>query len=461
MYRNSIKSLKNWYLSKNRKPLIIRGPRQVGKSTLVELFARSESVTLLTINLEKNLSLNKTFATLNLDLIIRELEACLGQKLQEPKTLLFLDEIQATPKALLALRYFYEERPDIAIIAAGSLLEFALSDLDFSMPVGRIEYLYLGPMSFKEYLMALKEDYLVELIESCRVETTIPETAHEKLLEKQREFMLVGGMPESILRFTESSSLHDVARVQESIQNTYYEDFAKYTASKDDLLRLQTLFKYIPAHIGQKMKYANISRDDRSRELKKAIQLLSMAGIVVQVFHSSCAGLPLEAGVNQNIYKCLFVDIGLMNRVLGLDFTALRSMNERDLVNEGSLAEQFIGQHLLYKEEGLGKPSLYYWLREGRSGNAEVDFVLSEGNWIVPIEIKAGKTGSLKSLHQFVLHKHPSLALRFDLHPVHFTHLAHKVKTKNGHGTIAYHMLSLPLYLVSELKRLINQIRAD
>ncbi len=449
--------LKKWLHKKRRKPLILRGARQVGKSTLVRRFAAENKLKLHEINLERHLPLDTVFKTLDMNRIISELETLVGANILAPGGLLFLDEIQATPHALQALRYFYEDHSDLPVIAAGSLLEFTLLDHNFSMPVGRIEYHHLGPMTFREFLLAI-EPRLEGYISSFSMDKALPDSAHRKLTQRQREYMFTGGMPEAVLAYQETQSITDVSDVQRSITDTYQDDFSKY-AKQRELLLMQQTFRQIPRNVGRKVKYSNISREHRSKEVKAAIDLLSRARICHKVQHSHCSGVPLYADVNENTYKLIFMDIGMVNHICGNDWITLQSFIDRDLVNEGSLAEQFIGQHLtILKNEA---PQLCYWLRQGKSNNAEVDYVISQGNLILPIEVKAGKSGSLKSLHQFVFQKKVNLAVRFDLNPPGVQTVQHTVATADGNRTITFKLLSLPLYLVEALPELIDRMRRE
>ncbi|MCP4122338.1 MAG: ATP-binding protein, partial [Bacteroidetes bacterium] len=369
----------------------------------------------------------------------------------------FLDEIQATPWALQALRYFYEDYPELPVIAAGSLLEFVLSKHSFSMPVGRIEYLHLGPMSFEEYLQA-RDKRLLDYIVDFDFKTPIPATVHKQLLEKQREYLFVGGMPESVARFVQSNEYMEAVKAQQSIIETYKDDFSKYCKA-DQLIRFHRVFNYVPSAVGRKTKYCHISREDKARELKNTILLLTKAGVITPIYHSSCSGIPLHAQENDQRYKLLFLDIGLMNRVCALDWLAIRAMDERKLINEGSIAEQFIGQHLLLLRNPDESPRLNYWIREQKTSNAEVDYVISRGDVILPIEVKAGRSGSLKSLFQFTHEKNTKLAIRFDLNPPSFQTATHKTRIGNRSYEIKVPLLSLPLYLVEQLHRIIDRYR--
>lgn len=448
--------LDEWYRKKRRKPLVLRGARQVGKSTLVRTFAEKKGLVLNEINLERHLELDETFKTMNPVGILRELEALVGRNIKAPNTLLFMDEIQATPHAIQALRYFYEEMPGLPVIAAGSLFEFVLSDHRFPMPVGRIEYYHLGPMTFKEFLNALEPE-LIPYLSGFHIHESLPETAHQKLVARQREYLFTGGMPEAVLVYSEEHLFNEVTAVHRSIAETYQDDFSKYAKQKE-LVLMQRVFRSIPGMIGNKVKYSNVSKDHRSREIKAVIDLLIKARICNPVYHSHCTGLPLMADVRDTVYKLLFMDVGIAAYLTGLDWLAIQALDGQALINEGRLAEQFVGQHLI---DPMEPPRLNYWLREGKATNAEVDFVTTSGNQIVPVEVKAGKSGTLKSLQQFVLIKNAKLCVRFDLNPPELGRISHGVRTAGGSDTVSYTLLGLPLYLVEELPRLLAEIRVN
>lgn len=453
--RNAIKYLNRWLTKKRRKPLILRGARQVGKSTLVRMFAKSANLTLREINLERHLFLDDIFKTLDMDIIIRELEALVRNPINVPGSLLFLDEIQATPHALQALRYFYEEYPDLPVIAAGSLLEFTLADHSFSMPVGRVEYYHLYPLSFREFLVVIEPTFLPYLDTLSTSPDAMPLAAHQHLLKRLRDYFFVGGLPEAVLSFHEEQSLLEASAVHRSIISTYQDDFSKY-AKQNDLLLIQKIFNYIPKVLGQKIKYTKIARDNRSAQVKKGISLLSKARICHQIKHSHCSGVPLAAESSDTVYKLIFMDIGLANHICGCDWRTMAAFDDRQLVNEGGIAEQFIGQHLIDISKGLEQPSLHYWLREKKSANAEVDYVIAAGGRILPVEVKAGTSGSLKSLQQFAFSKNTKLAIRFDLNPASLQQVEHTIRTATGNQQVHFSLLSLPLYGVQELERIIE-----
>ncbi|MBF0450439.1 MAG: ATP-binding protein [Candidatus Magnetomorum sp.] len=453
--RFSEKKLKQWYHKKNRKPLVLRGARQVGKSTLVRQFALKNNIVLHEINLEQHMDMDKIFQTLNIERIIQEIEALVGANIQQPGMLLFLDEIQATPHAIAALRYFYEQKKHIAVISAGSLLEFSLSNQKFSMPVGRLEYTHIGPMTFKEFLNAV-DPVLNENIASYDLNTNFSIQSHKKLLARQREYMFTGGMPEAVMMYQESESLTDVFDIHRSIVETYQDDFSKY-AQKNELALMQRVFRYIPRYICTKVKYSNISQEYRANTIKAILDLFEKARICHKVYHSPCAGIPLYADIEERIYKLIFMDIGIVNHICGNDWITIQSLIDTQLVNEGPLAEQFIGQHLILLNHM--PPRLCYWLREKKVSNAELDYVISQGNLIVPVEVKSGKSGSLKSLQQFIAQKKLPFAVRFDLNMPSLQNIQHQTITKTGKEMVSFDLLSLPLYMVEEMPRLVDQYR--
>ncbi|MDD3045304.1 MAG: AAA family ATPase [Candidatus Delongbacteria bacterium] len=446
MIRSNEKSLKDWLNSYGRKPVIIRGARQVGKSTLVRMFAKNEGLDLVEINLEKYLFMNEIFKTFDIPVILRELEGIAGKTFNE-KSLLFLDEIQAVPNALACLRYFYEERKELPVITAGSLLEFTLSEHSYSMPVGRVDYRYLGPMSFNEFIYNLYPE-LKKYISCINEVKNMPDTIHKKLTEKFKEYLFIGGMPEAVLAYKETGSLESVKTVHRSICDTYLDDFAKYGKKSKELLLLQKLFRAIPQNIGDKVKYTNLSKEHKSVEVKSAVEMLIKARICNPVYGSDCSGIPLKATENREVYKLMFLDVGLVNHITGLNINNINSLDADSLINKGRIAEQFVSQHLINSEDMTRPSDLNYWLRENKKGNAELDFVEEIGGKIVPLEVKSGKSGTLKSLHQFVaLKKDIKYAVRFDLNKYSNQTVRQKVITERREETeVEYILESYPVY---------------
>jgi len=455
MQRQQLQFLSAWLQNINRKPLIIRGARQVGKSTLVELFAQQSRLSLQNVNLERHPELSSIFAGLAPQQILQQIEFLPNMGNIGPDTLLFLDEIQAVPEAIPALRYFYEDRPDIPVVCAGSLLEFALNGHSFSMPVGRIQYLHMGPMTFSEFLLALDEERLKNFIDSYEPGQEIGDVIHQRLLNLLRSYYFVGGMPEAVAVFAKSHSYKEVGEVHNSIIETYRDDFSRYAGSRNQN-RMLNVFNFAARNVGTKIKYSNISPQDQSVTIKKDIELLAMARVVGKVVHSHCFGLPLQADLEEKIFKLLFLDVGLMNSICGLDWRSLSQMDDAKLINQGAIAEQFVGQHLQAMLADKLNRELNYWLREGRSSNAELDYVIGLWGKIIPIEVKSGSTGTLKSLHQFMGMKQAPLAIRFDTKLPTVNQIDTVINMDKQRQQVKYTLLSLPLYLVERLDAIVG-----
>ena len=452
MKRAELSYLGNWKDKKTRKPLVIRGARQVGKSYLVRQFAGAYALDLLEINLELNDDYIACFQSFEPKQIITLLELKASHKVVPGKTLLFLDEIQAAPQVFAALRYFYEILPQLHIIAAGSLLEFILEEHSFSMPVGRIEYMHLGPLNFKEFLEGIGKGQLGKFLQEYHSSTPFPVVVHDELMKMFKLYLAIGGMPEAIQVYSDTDSLLEVDMIKQSILLTYRDDFSKY-GRRFKHSRMQKVFQKLPFQIGKKLKYVNLDPNEKSAELKKALHLLELARIYYPVYHTAANGIPLRAQTNEKMQKPLFLDVGLLTKACGVSYVDIDAADEVTLVNLGSLCEQFVGQHLLYARACYEEPELFYWCREKRQSSAEIDYVLSYGSKIIPVEIKAGKTGTLKSLHVFMKEKKLSYGVRFNAEKPSYCDIPISLPGASG----KFRLLSLPLYMVEELSRMVNQ----
>lgn len=457
LIRKEFLELRRWLHTANRKPLVVRGARQVGKSTLVRQFAEASNLTLLEINFERNPEYREAFVSNNPATILSLLGILFGKAIDSERTLLFLDEIQSAPEVLPTLRYFYEEMSILPVIAAGSLLEFTLADARFSMPVGRIEYLHLGPMQFSDFLVAMGErelaNYLENLPLTVLTRQSMPESIHNKCLMLLRQFLVVGGLPEAVSIYASTGDFFEVTRIHQSITSTYRDDFSKYANGKQNTL-VRILFDKLPTMIGQKFKYANVSRDYRAAEIESALQQLCLAKIAMRIYHSSANGFPLGAEVNERHFKPLFLDVGLQGAALKISLLGLNK-NDLTLVNSGALAEQFIGQHLAYSGPSFQEPTLYYWMREARGAAAELDYLMPHEQQIIPVEIKSGTSGTLKSLHQFLKEKNRKIGLRFNADK---PSLLKDTKNLTDGSELNYRLLSLPLYMVEQAQRLLTEM---
>jgi len=440
----------DWKNRSHRKPLMVRGARQVGKTYTIEEFGTGHFSNVIKLNFEETPELQQFFNTNDVEQIIRNLELYFGEKIRGTDTLFFLDEIQSCPEAIVTLRYFYEKFPDLHVIAAGSLLDHTLNDLQYSMPVGRIEFAYMYPLNFYEFLIEVEDRSLVEFLRNYSMEDEIPLPLHNKLLRLVRLYSMVGGMPEAVKIYTETKSLIDTARVHESIIRSLEFDFSKY-GTRTQQHTMVKLLKYLPRATGWKFKYSNFDHSIRSDAIRRALVLLSMSRIIHIVHNTKATGIPLESGVTEKTFKTLFMDVGLSNHILK---TPAADPEFLDLVHEGNLAEQYIGQELLCLPPWFSEQGVYYWMREKRNAEAEIDYLIQSGNQILPIEVKAGKTGTLKSLQVFMAERRLDMAIRFNSDLPSITQVKTSVRMGGSMQSVDFELISLPLYLVQELDRL-------
>lgn len=392
MQRAITSSLLSWKNQYNRKPLIIRGARQVGKSwTITDFGAKHFEGQLHLVNLEKRPDWHAIFdGNLDAKRILSELEIVLNVRITPGKDLLFLDEIQACPKAISALRYFYEQLPDLHIIAAGSLLEFALENIPF--PVGRVQMMKMFPMSFAEYLRAMSKERMAETIEEKPSE--LPQSIHQLLQDELKRYFFVGGMPECVKTFAVTENMMDVQQVQTDLLDTYRQDFSKYAPYSDKRCLNDVLYA-TAGHVGRQIKYTHLSEGFSGATIKKAFDLLSTARLIHKVRAASPAGVPLRAGVSEKKFKAIMLDIGLLTRLSGLSLSVEYQKKQLLSIFQGALAEQFVGQELL----ASGQEELFYWSRDAKSSSAEVDYLVARDGLIIPVEVKNSASGRLKSLH--------------------------------------------------------------
>lgn len=456
MNRTILVDIGNWLKGEKRKPLIIRGARQVGKTWVVREFARLSGKELIEINFERHPEYGDIFKNTSPAEVIASVERITGIRCHEDRSLLFLDEIQKAPHAFANLRWFYEEMPGLKVIATGSLLDFVLRDHEFSIPVGRIAYLFMEPMSFKEFLAAHKEDIIVKYIESIGPHTVIEDALHLKLINYFRDYLVVGGLPAAVQSWIDSRSPVAVSEIHQNLLGTYSDDFNKY-AGRIQTDRLQKIFNFIPRMLGQKFKYANVDREERSQALKQALEMLCMARICHKVTCSHGRGVPLAAGENEKIFKVILLDVGLASAILGVVLRDNEDIEQIVRINEGGISEQVSGQMLRTLGPCYMDPSLHYYVREKKGAEAELDYLLQIGTRIIPIEVKSGATGQLKSLHQFMAERGFPLAIRLNTQKPSIVEV--DVKTTKG-DQARYKLLSIPFYMASEIPRLERMVTA-
>ena len=411
--------LKEWALRPVRKPLLLRGARQVGKSTAVRQLGK-QFENFVEINLEKQPSFIQFFqGDLDVNRIVPQLSAMVGKPIVAGQTLLFIDEIQASAEAIMALRFFKEDMPDLHVIAAGSLLEFALETLP-TFGVGRIHSMFVYPMTFDEFLTACGEQLLLEARNNATAKTPLALPLYERLVGLFRSYMLVGGMPEVVAKWVETRDYLACQEVQDDIVLTYQDDFPKYRKRVDPTLLRLTL-QSVALQIGNKFVYSQVGGGYSTNEVKKALDMLTLAGIITPVIHTNANGLPLGSEADPTYRKMLLLDSGLLLRWLNMsgdtsELTAqILTHSATDLVNKGGLTEMIAGLELLRYRTPNMRHELFYWVRKAKNAQAEVDYLATYQSEVLPIEVKAGTQGGMKSLWQFMREKKLKNAIRASL----------------------------------------------
>ncbi len=414
MKRIAYHDLCEWCDDPDRMPLIIRGARQVGKTHLVRQLG-TKFKNLVEINFEKQKQLINIFEP-NLDphRIIRDLQAVTNTPIIPGETLLFFDEVQQAPKAIIALRYFYEELQALHVIAAGSLVDFAIDQV--GVPVGRVAYFFMYPMSFIEFLVARGYQKLAIEIINHDLSSEMSVSLHELALRLLGEYFAIGGMPKAVQIWTERQDIIKTTQVLSRVNNVYQDDFEKY-AKKHQIKYVDLLYQQLPQLIAQRFKYSSLATDYRKRELAPAMDLLENAGIVHRIYHSNGMGLPLGAELSFEIFKIITLDIGLNQNKLGLNLQDWFLDPKKAFVNKGNIAEAFVGQEILAYSDPNSKNQLFYWQRESRGSHAEVDYLTVIKGKIFPTEVKSGRGSTLQSMRLF-LEKHPDspYGIRFSTH---------------------------------------------
>lgn len=450
--------LSEWASRDTRKPILLRGARQVGKSSAVRHLGQ-QFKNYVEINFEMEPQYKAIFKPdLNVSRIVMQIAALSGSRIEEGETLLFMDEIQECPEAIMSLRFFKENLPKLHVIAAGSLLEFALAELP-TFGVGRIHSMFMYPMTFDEFLLANKEDLLLEARNGASALSPLPDPLHERLVNLLRTYMLVGGMPECVAKWVETHNYLLCQEVQDDILVSYEDDFPKYK-KKADVNLLRNILRSAAIQATKKFVYSKVG-DYKNIEVKNALDLLILAGLLIPVTHTSANGLPLGSEADHSYRKILFFDCGLMLRLLGIttgDTTTLATQiltsTAADLVNKGTIAELVVGLEMLHYMTPNLRHELYYWVRLSKNSLAEIDYLLPFHLQILPIEVKAGSQGGMKSLWSFMREKHLTEAIRCSLE--NFGSFSH---TDKEDGDTARNVSVIPLYAVSQIIKITTSDR--
>ena len=445
------KYLAEWAQDSTHKPVLLRGARQVGKSCAVKHLGDSFEQ-FVELNFEKEPQYIPLFqGDLDVKRICGMISAMKHQLIEPGKTLLFLDEIQLCPEAIMSLRFFKEDYPELHVIAAGSLLEFAIRELP-TFGVGRIHSMFMYPMTFNEFLLANGYEGLAEARDSATAEQPLFTPLHGKLVNMFRSYLLVGGMPEAVAKWVETQDYMLCQQVQDQLLITYDDDFSKYAEKTDPTLMRLTL-RSVAIQMGKKFVYSHVSQDYKTEKIRKAVEMLTLAGLIVPVTHTSANGLPLGSGAERSYRKMLFLDSGLLLRLLDMTFgnaaqmaTQVLISTAEDLVNKGPLAEMVAGLEMIrYKSPNM-RHELFYWVRQEKNSTAEVDYLQIKDMAVLPIEVKASTQGGMKSLWAFMREKHLHEAVRCSLE--NFGEFNYSDPLDNGEMR---HVRIVPLYAVGKV----------
>jgi predicted AAA+ superfamily ATPase len=401
--RNIEIELIRWKKDKERCPLLIRGARQVGKSSLIRNFG-SQFQYYIEVNFEMDKDVANIFIeNLRPQRICEQLSILYNTPIIARKTLLFFDEIQTCIPAISSLRFFQEQFQELHVIAAGSLLEFALAELP-SFGVGRISSIFLYPFSFSEFLNAAKENLLIKAIEEASPQKPLSEIIHKKALDLYKRFLILGGMPKVVSSYFEGKDILQCQHLLDDLINSYEDDFAKYKKRASTSI-IREVYKSVVLQNGQKYVYSKAVPELNRLQIKNALELLTMAGLIIPITHTSANGIPLGAEINTKMQKYIIFDSGIFQRLLGLNLSDIIIKNDFNSINKGAIAELNVGLELIKSANCYQRQSLYYWHREAKSSNAEIDYLIQHKSQILPIEVKAGTKGSMQSLYIFMEEK--------------------------------------------------------
>lgn len=406
MFRFALNELLKWKKKKNRKPLIIKGARQVGKTWLMQHFAENSYKNSVYINFDNNQQMESLFSgDLNIERIIKGFELMTGKKINPDDTLLIFDEIQEVPKALTSLKYFYEIAPEYQIVCAGSLLGVALHS-GTSFPVGKVEFLNLYPLSFNEFIRAMGKAQFAECLEQKDYE--LAKSFKQEYIQLLKYYYFVGGMPEAVAHFADTFDFNETREIQERILSAYEQDFSKHAPS-EIIPRIRMIWNSIPSQLAKENKkflYGLIKKGSRAREYEMAMLWLMDCGLVHKVNRVTKPGLPLKAYEDLKAFKLFMLDVGLLSCMVSLNEKTL--LNGNDLFKEfkGALTEQYVHQQLIISK----KMKPYYW--SNTKGSAEIDFLIDTGEKIVPVEVKAEANLKAKSLKSYYESYEPQISVR-------------------------------------------------
>ncbi|MBT3424269.1 MAG: ATP-binding protein [Bacteroidetes bacterium] len=396
MKRSAYNQLLEWKNDKDRKPLVIQGARQVGKTYLVNEFGRKVYKNYIYLNFEQDSNLESIFNhSLNPLEIVENIGLYLGQKITSDETLVFFDEIQVSPRVLSSLKYFQEQTPEFHIIAAGSLLGVSIGK-ESGFPVGKVNFMTIYPMSFNEYLIAMGEDLLVDKLEKIKSPDPLAEAIHQKLMNYFKMYLYLGGMPEVIQNYINEQDIVKARRIQNDILQSYHRDFSKY-ADKKQAIKISEFWHSIPRQLAKenkKFKYGEIKKNARASMFDQTVEWLSKAGLITVVYNVPTPKMPLSAFADYSKFKIFFHDVGLLAAELNVSSELILLENRIISEFKGAFIENFVAQEL----KSYGNNSLFYWTSKSE---AEIDFIISDSAKIYPLEVKSGMNRNIKSLRSY------------------------------------------------------------
>ncbi len=438
MYRYAIENLDKWKNSKNRKPLIIEGARQVGKTWIMKEFGKKSYNKTVYINFDSNVQMAELFSIdLNVERIIMGLELYAGHKINPTDTLIIFDEVQEVPKALSSLKYFYENAPEYHIVCAGSLLGIALHE-GTSFPVGKVDFLKLYPLSFKEFLMAIGLERFAELLD--KKDYDMIKSFKQTYIDALKQYYYVGGMPEVVASFADEKDFNEARKIQKRILTAYEQDFSKH-APREIVPKIRMLWNSIPSQLAKENKkfiYGLIREGARAKEYETAIMWLSDCGLVHKVSRINAPNIPLKAYEDLKAFKLFIVDVGLLGAMVGLNQRTLLNGNELFTEFKGALTEQYVMQQLAVNQD-LG---VYYYTNDRNT--CEVDFIVDNGDNIIPLEVKAEINLKAKSLKTYREKFTPEISIRSSM----------------ADYSQEVGLINLPLYAIDGIEKLEKEMNA-
>ncbi len=433
MKRLIYQKLLDWKNHKNRKPLLLQGARQVGKTYILKEFGKMEYNNLAYFNFEQTQELASLFqSTLDTEILIESLSAFIGKKIEPETTLLFFDEIQACPRAITSLKYFCEQAPNYHLVGAGSLLGISVGKIS-SFPVGKVNFMNLFSMSFFEYLKAINEKILLKQLQEKKNFTSIPEIIHEKILRHYKFYLFLGGMPEVIQNYIKNKDIKAVRLIQKEILRSYENDFSKYSSSHE-AIRISEIWRSVPlilAKENKKFKYSDVRKGGRASWFESAIEWLQKAGLIHISYNLKTPKYPLMGYADQSKFKVYLHDTGLLGALLNVSSNIIVTSDKLFTEYFGAFVENFVASELIKN----GIENLYYWTTKWE---AEVDFVISKNENILPLEVKSGMSRKTKSLRVYAQKYHPDKIYR----------------TSPRNFTIDDDLINLPLYAISRFPEL-------